>query len=196
MNKKIALLFLAGLLATAALALSEVNASAQREQPLAEMALQNSELPSGSRVLSIGQTSFDDLSQPINSLNSARFGTSHFLEAYKIAAVNDNLGVSHYLYRYENSTQSEAQASALLAYMLQGEKSQPFKPLVISNKSAAAPNSLEGKSIQVTDPETGGVYYWFVATKGRDLMLLLVEGGPSDQTKTAFDALITRIQQR
>ncbi len=195
--KKIAVLItFVGLIAIAALVLSANGVPAQPERPLAEMALQKSELPEGTSVLSVGPTGFDDLSQPINSFNSASFRVHEFSEAYKIATVGKEFSVGHYLYRYPNASEAEEQARAITEDAFSNPKSQSLRPVLIPDATAAANKKAIDQSVQVTDPETGGVYYWFVGVKGRTLMLLVVGGPPDDQTRAAFESFKDRVQQR
>jgi Flp pilus assembly protein CpaB len=195
-KKTVGLITFVGLIAVAALALSATSAAAQPERPLTEMVLQKNELPLGTTVLSIGPTGFDDLSQPINSFNSAAFRVHEFSEAYKIAAVGKELEVGHYLYRYQSVKEAEEQARAITEDAFSNPKSQPLRPVVMPDASAAANKTAIGQSIQVTDPETGGVYYWFVGVEERTLMLLVVGGPSNDQTRAAFESFRARVQQR
>lgn len=195
--KKLAILIaFVGLIAIAGLALSASNVFAQPERPLAEMALQKNELPEGTSVLRIGPTGFDDLSQPINSFNSAAFRVHEFSEAYQIATVGKEFSVGHYLYRYQSVKEAEEQARAITEYTLNNTKSQPLRPVLMPDASAAANKKAIGQSIQVTDPETGGVYYWYVGVEGRTLMLLVVGGPPDERTRAAFESFKDRAQQR
>jgi hypothetical protein len=194
--KKIAILItFVGLIAMAGLVLSVSNVFAQGERPLAEMALQKSELPEGTAVLSNGPTGLDDLSQPINSYNSAAVRVHEFLEAYEITTVG-KFQIAHYLYRYQNANQAEEQARAFTEYGLHGEKSQSLRPVLVPDASPAINKKVTGQNIRVTDPETGGVYYWFVGVEGRTLTLLVVGGPSNDSTRVAFESLKDRIQQR
>ena len=195
--KKIAILItVVGLIALAGLVLSVSNVFAQPERPRAEMALQKGELPEGPAVLSNGPTGLDDLSQPINSSTIAALGGHEFLEAYKIDTVGKEFQIGHYLYRYQSTHQAEEQAQAITEYALHGEKSQSLRPVLMPDTSPAVDKKVTGQNIQVTDPETGGVYYWFVGVEGRTLTLLVVGGPSNDSTRVAFESLKDRIQLR
>ncbi len=196
-KKTAVLITCVGLIAIAALALSANGAAAQPERPLAEMALQKNELPEGTSVLSIGPTGFDDLSQPINSFNSAAFRVHEFSEAYKITTVGKELQIGHFLYRYQSAREAEKQARAITEDAFKNPKSRPLRPVLMPDDASAAANKKAiGQSIQVTDPETGGVYYWYVGVEGRTLMLLVVGGPPDDRTRAAFESFKNRVQQR
>lgn len=170
------------------------HAGAQQELPLAEMALQKDELPGSYQILDIGPTTFQDVSQPINSANSTSFRAHSFLEAYKVNALVGQAEIGQYLYRYQDATQAEEQAQALITYALQDPKSQPMQPVLVDDGSKGIPG-VAGQTIRFTSPETGAVYYWFVDVQGRTLILLFVGGSENEHTRMTFEALKAHVQQ-
>ncbi|MER3459620.1 MAG: hypothetical protein C4309_14260 [Chloroflexota bacterium] len=167
--------------------------SAQQELPLAEMALQEYELPKAHQILSAGPTTFQDVSQPINLANSVAFRVHQFHEAYKINVLAEEAEIGHYLYRYDDKTQAENQAKALITYALQDPRVRPVQPRDDGNKEH---RSLSGQTVQFTNTEAGAVYYWFIDVQGRTLILLMVGGPAGERTRTTFEALKDRVQQR
>jgi len=178
------------LLATYGLLFAWNHVFAQPECPLAEMALQESDLPDDVEVLSAGPTSFDDASQPINSENSRSFGVHEFLEAHKVSFLGKQIHGGHYLYRYRDSAQAEEQAARLVVYALQDERLQP----TIVEKDSA-PQGVKGQVVRFISPDTGGVYYWFIGVTGRTLVLLFVGGPLNEETRTSFNLLKLRVQE-
>lgn len=172
-------------------ALIRAYVSAQLEQPLAETALQERELPINTPIMSAGFASFDDPSHPINAMNSASFHVHEFLEVYSLDAVGDQVDIGNYLYRYGNAIEAEEQAEAFVEYAL---KQKELQPALISSSYDA--NDGKGQSIRVFSPETGGIYYWFVGTKGRTLVLLAVAGLSDETTRATFDLLKSMVEQR
>lgn len=195
-RKVLVLVMFVGLIAFASSVLARGHVFAEQERPLAEMALQKSELPEGTKILSAGPTVFNDVSQPINSANSANFRVHEFLEVYRLNTVGKQVNAGHYLYRYRDVTQAEEQARVLVTYALQDKESQRLQPLLINNGAAAESSSGKGQVIRFINPEIGAVYYWFIGVKGRTLMLLVVGGPLNEPTKTTFESLKARVQQR
>jgi hypothetical protein len=171
------------------------HAVAQQELPLAEMALQKDELPGSYRILNASPTTFQDVSQPINSANSVSFRVHPFLEAYKVYALAGQAEIGQYLYRYQDATQAEEQAQTLITYALQDPKSQPMQPVLVDDGSMGSPG-VAGQTIRFTSSETGAVYYWFIDVQGRTLILLVVGGPENEHTRMTFEALKAQIQQR
>lgn len=165
--------------------------SAQLEQSLAEIALQEKELPANTQILSAGFVSFEDPSHPINAMNSSSFRVHEFLEAYQLDAVGDQIDIGNYLYRYGSATHAEEQAKAFIEYALQHKELQP----VLISENSDVRHGLKGQSIQVVNPETGGIYYWFIGTKGHTLVLLAVTGLPNELTQATFESLKATVQQ-
>lgn len=160
--------------------------SAQRELSLAEMALQEYELPQPHQILGTGPTTFKDVSQPINSANSAAFYVHPFLEAYRVNVLAEEAEIGHYLYRYEDKTQAEAQARALITYAIQSPGVELLQPV----------DDGISQTIRFTSVETGAVYYWFIGVQERTLTLLMVGGPAGEQTRMTFESLKKRVQQR
>lgn len=166
---------------------------AQQAQPLAKMALQEEELPRGVQALHAGPISFEDLSHPLNSENTLPV-VHQFLEAYQISFLGEKIHGGHYLYRYEDPKQAEEQATRLVAYISQ--EAQRLQPVRIDDGSALPGQRVKGQAFRFTDPETGGVFYWFIGVKERTLMMLLVVGLPNEETRTTFELLKKYVQSR
>ncbi|WP_448593224.1 hypothetical protein [Thermoflexus hugenholtzii] len=169
------------------------HAFAQQEQPLAKMALREEELPRGFHVLHAGPIQFEDLSHPLNSENTLPV-VHRFLEAYKISFLGENVHGGHYLYRYKDPKQAEEQATRLVTYISQ--EAQRLQPVRIDNGSALPGQKVKGQAFRFTDPETAGVFYWFIGVKERTLMMLLVVGPPNEETGATFELLKQHVQSR
>ena len=193
-NKILLIGLLVGLIALGLLGSAPIQAyvSAQLEQPLAEMALQERELPANTPILSAGPVSFEDPSHPINAMNSASFRVHEFLEVYQLDAVGDQIDIGNYLYRYDSAIHAEEQAKAFIEYALQHKELQP----VLISDSSDVNRGVKGQSIRVVSPETGGIYYWFIGAKGRTLILLAVTGLPNESAQATFESLKATVQQR
>lgn len=188
---------------TLGLMLSPVQA--QGEPSLAELALKADDLNrspeiSGSRLIRSAPSFADDAAQPLSRRYKSPAAPSEFAplfdygEAYVVGAVvgsaNYSAYAGNYLYRYMDSAQAKAAADQWIKLVLQSPRS---KLLDIGLQS---PNSdMRGRTAMIIGSE-GDVIYWWVGTKGRTLILLMVNGMPDPSTQKTFEALATRVLQR
>lgn len=161
--------------------LTWMQASAQRERPLAERALHQTDW-APSIVLTQGAFTIKEEAQPLNSVNGLRI--HKFQSGYSFTGTADKLQFAHYLYRFQNARDAQEQAQRVID-SANSEKARPLAPEISLDALLAKDDS--GTTIRVTDPETGGYYYWYVATRGRDLSLLMIGGAPNAQTLAQFN---------
>jgi hypothetical protein len=176
-NLKLGALTFVFLLLAGGFAMAQV--SAQQERPLAESALRKTDFAPGI-ILTHGP--LKDEAHPLNSYNGAR--VREFQSGYSFSGVNDELEFAHYLYRFKNAQEAREQAQHFWD-SAKSEKAKPLMPELSLDTLLAKDDS--GTTIRVTDPETGGYCYWYVATRGRDLSLLMICGAPNAQTLAQFN---------
>lgn len=151
----------------------------QQERPLAERALRKTDF-APSMILTQGP--LKDAAHPLNSYNGAR--VHEFQSGSNFTGVNDQVEFGHYLYRFRNAQEAREQAQHFVD-SAKSEKAKQLMPELSLDTLLAKDDS--GTTIRVTDPETGGYCYWYVATRGRELSLLMICGVPNAQTLTQFD---------
>jgi len=178
-NLKLGALTFVFLLLAGGFAMAQV--SAQQERPLAESALRKTDF-APSIILTRGAFTIKEEAQPLNSVNGLRI--HEFQSGYSFTGAADELQFAHYLYRFQNARDAQEQAQRVID-SANSEKAKPLMPELSLDTLLAKDDS--GTTVRVTDPETGGYYYWYVATRGRDLSLLMIGGAPNAQTLAQFN---------
>ncbi len=165
--------------------------SAQRERPLADLALRRSDFPADTLVLTQGELNRDNLAHPLNSETGLKWHL--FQQAVNFTGVTNEIQFGHYLYRYKNASIARKQAEKFVN-VAKGIKSKSLSPQISLDTLLNKDDT--GTTIRVTDPETGGYYYWYVATRGRDLSLLIIGGLPNEKTFAAFNTFKRMVSRR
>jgi len=194
-----ALILTVGMVIIAVVVFTYSPASQAQEAPLAQLAIQASDIESfAGKVMHAGPFSADDMHQPLSRSNGAfadaEASLFNFEEGYSIGGViydGEATGyAANYLYRYATDEQSQ----------LAGK--------VVSERLGGAPGakaldlSLESSTVQsgqafVVEGSEGDVVYWVVAAKGRTLNLLILNGpGASEAAARVFSTLTVRNLER
>lgn len=170
-------------------------ATAQTETPLDELALVPEDIPNSENaiVLNEGYKTSRDTNHPLHPQNSEDFLLHQYLEAYGIVIITDQYQVGHHLYRYNSADQAREQAEAIWQEAFRAERQEVLKTENVDIATGSTGN-FRGRSLRVTDPETGGVYYWFIGTQDRTLIMLMVGGLDHKDTLDAFEEIRTSIE--
>lgn len=178
-----------------------VAGNGRQEGPtLAELALQEGELPGGEiRLMGKGALSPDDTSHPLNRQNLSSLGLPEqalaYREGYQIALVTNDasrlpLFIGNYLYRYEDAGSAQAVARGLWDALL---RASPDAVAVRYEPTSADKSAVEGQAA-IFQGKEGTTLHWFVGTREDVLILLIVEGAPA--ARETFDGLVGRLLER
>lgn len=195
------LIALATVVATAVLLLNI--ARAQREPPLADLALNANDLKAagitGLILRSSAPISPNDTSHPLNRRPDVSFVPAlseqqlEYQDVYRVEALagadKSTAFVGNYLYRYAGPAQAQEVANAWTEAILQNPSAAP-----VNVEAQIRGNNLRGQAAVVTGSE-GDAIYWFVAVEGRTLTLLMVNGLSSPPTQRVFEVLVERVVQ-
>lgn len=188
--KRILIVILISSLVFITAALTWTRISAQQENPLVERALRRTDWDNIT-ILTEGPLKPKDEAHPLNSFNGLR--AYPFDAGYVFTGISDELQFAQYLYRFGDARAAQAQAQRIINSTA-SQKAQPLAPEVSLETLLAKDDS--GTTIRVTDPETGGHYYWYVSTRGRDLSLLMIGGAPHAKTLKQFNKYKSIVRQR
>lgn len=159
--------------------------AAQAEASLDELALAPEDIPNSGNVivLSDGYLTSNNTGHPLHPQSAEGFLKHDYLEAYGTVVITDQYQVGHHLYRYDSADFAGEQAEAMWQEIFEHQADLNTTAVDIAADSAS---SYQGRSLRVVDPETGGVYYWFIGTQERTLITLMVGGLDNEDTLDAF----------
>lgn len=163
--------------------LASTLSQAQTEVPLADLAIQPEILADTPERIKAGMTHAGDPSQPLSrataGLPQAKDNLLlNYKEAYRVEGFDEKRGVyvGNYVYRYTDASQVEAVAQA-------------FFDSVTAHKGELLSADLGGKQVLFVGSAEDGIY-WHIGVKDNVLILLMVNGSVSPQTRAVFQDLI------
>lgn len=161
-------------------------------QDVKQLAIDVSDLPEGSFLLSEGYLDFDDNAHPLSmNVSDSRVSVQQIYEyksVYSFEAVTPVHGimVTNYLYEYSDAPEAEKALSSLIE---EGESA------FVRGYTSERVDGLQGQAFKFIGNE-GDSVYWFLGRRDNILIMLMTNGMDTDSAQEILDLAVHRLLQK
>lgn len=160
-------------------------------QDIKQLAIEVSDLPEGTVLLSEGYLDFDDSSHPLSTSRSVPKSSAQSYEyksVYSFVAIAPVHGVmvTNYLYEYSDASGAEKALNGLI---------DEGGFVSVREYTSEKEGGLRGQAFNLTGNE-GDSVYWFLGVRDNILIMLMTNGMNANSTQEILDSTIDRLLQK